>query len=185
MIGSLKQAWLVLILALGFGGTLAAVQISLSPIIEKNKQMKSVSRIPDLVPGADIGESEIVHIEGRRVYQARNAAGEHIGWVLPASGQGYADVIELLVGTNVDLSTITGISVLAQKETPALGDKITHDFFTDQFEGIPTQQPITLDKDGGPIVTITAATISSQSVCDITNKAVRQWKPELKNYEKQ
>jgi len=50
----IRQAWLVLALALAFGGVLAGVQVTLGPKIEVNKQNETYRQIPALVPGANV-----------------------------------------------------------------------------------------------------------------------------------
>ncbi len=176
----LFDAWLVIFLALGFGAALAGVHIGLSPKIEQNKLDKTLREIPQVVPGAVKEKSQPVEIESITVYKAFDETDKHIGWVVPAAGDGYADKIELLVGLNPDASQITGLAVLSQKETPALGDKIKAPDFRDRFRDKSTDQPLAVIKDGGAIEVITAATVSSRAVCDIVNSAVKQWRPKLK-----
>ena len=69
--------------------------------------------------------------------------------------------------------------VLSQKETPALGDGITKTPFRQRFVGAPTDRLLTVvkdapaaDADPSQVLALTAATISSQSVCDIVNRTV-------------
>ena len=61
--------------------------------------------------------------------------------MLPAHGQGFADRIDVLIGVNADVSTITGMYVLDQKETPGLGALITEEPFREQFRGVSTDAP--------------------------------------------
>ena len=172
----LRDAWLVLVLALGFGAALAGVQAQLSGRIAANKLDETLGTVSRLVPGATRGEA--VEMAGRTVYKAMDEQGTHVGWVLPAGGQGFADRVELLVGLSADLSKITGLYVLDQKETPGLGDKIRTDGWRKQFEGLSPIQPIGVTKvppaSGNQVVAITGATISSQSVAAIVNTDV-QW----------
>jgi electron transport complex protein RnfG len=175
----LVQGWLVITLALCFGAALAGVQISLSERIEENQKNKTLSRVPQVVPGAFQDHTEPIQIDGQTVYKAFDVDHHHVGWVVRASGQGYADVIDLLVGLDPEAQQITGISVLSQKETPGLGDAITTPEFQQRFAGLPTSADVAVDKDGGQIQAITSATVSSRSVCQIVNQAVDQWKDKL------
>ena len=50
--GYLRQAWLVLLLALLYGAALAGVQTTLGPKIAENKRDETYGVIPTLVPGA-------------------------------------------------------------------------------------------------------------------------------------
>jgi electron transport complex protein RnfG len=105
-----------------------------------------------------------------------NRDGELAGWVVKAGGQGYADKIELLLGLDPALDTITGLFVLEQKETPGLGNKIILAHWRGQFTGKQTGEPLTVQKGGDAspvgIDAITGATISSRSVTAIVNQVV-------------
>lgn len=175
------QAWLVILLSLAFGAALAGVQTSLSGRIAQNKQAETYTVIPQLAPGADESKTAEFILTGKdgkeaRVYQALASDGSPKGWVVPASGQGFGDVIELLIGLSPDLSTITGLYVLNQKETPGLGDYITGQDFRDRFKGRPTDKPIVIVKSepqaDNEVRAITGATISSESVSGIVNTAL-------------
>lgn len=206
----LGQAWLVLILSLVFGGTLAGVHVGLVDRIEANLRAETLGRIPELILGSDLDrQAEVVLIEdmlkvvrtdgpdmemlvtelsiaGHRVFEVVDGAGgERLGWVARGSGQGYADVIEILVGLDAQALEITGLYVLSQKETPALGDGITKAPFRQRFVGAPADRPIEVTKsaetatDPSRILALTAATISTQSVCDIVNSTVSEIRPEI------
>jgi len=181
----IAQGWLVILLALLYGGALAGVQIGLGPRIRENKRNETYEQIPRLVEGAVKERTEeiaVVDKTGRstRVYRASNGEGTLCGWVLPAAGPGFADRIELLVGLNAPMTVITGLFVLDQKETPGLGDYITGGDFRDLFRGKSTAKPLVVvvgDAEAGDqIKALTGATISSQSVADIVNEAIRNLK---------
>ena len=77
------------------------------------------------------------------------------------------------------MERIQGLFVLAQKETPALGDGITREPFRSRFVGQSTVRALEVSKDPGGggegrIQALTAATISSRSVCDIVNRTVAE-----------
>lgn len=177
----IAQAWLVLVLALGFGGSLAGVQTALSPRIEANKLAETLSQVPKLVAGAAGGERETV--AGQLVYRAQDDQGATVGWVVPASGQGFADRIEILLGLNADASIITGVYVLEQRETPGLGNKIIEDDWRGQYTGKSTTTPLRVVKTGAraehEIDAVTGATISSDAVTDIVNRTLEKLAEEL------
>ena len=178
--GYIRQAWLVLLLSLCFGGGLAGVQVALRDRIAQNKLAETLGQIPRLVPGASAGKAEI--IAGQTVYRALQA-GQVVGWVIPCGGQGFADRIEVLVGLDAGASTLTGVYVLEQKETPGLGNKIVEDDWRAQFAGLSALRPLRVARTGQAgdrqIDSITGATISSESVCEIVNQALGQWREEL------
>ena len=183
--GYIKQAWLVLVLAVVFGSALAGVHIVLQSRIDENKLNETYSQIPNLSRSGDkIAETsrtqEFVSADGKIAYKTFTADGEHIGWVIKADGQGFADRIELLIGLDASAGTITGLYVLDQKETPGVGNKIEDNNWRNQFVGKKTDEKLTVTKaapgTGSEIQAISGATISSQSVCDIVNKAVAEFR---------
>jgi electron transport complex protein RnfG len=187
--GYIRQAWLVILLAICYGGALAGVETTLGPKIAENKKNETYDKIPDLVPGADKQKTVEVTVEdatgdSQRVYKAIAADGRQLGWVLPAGGQGFADRIELLIGLDAQATRITGLYVLDQKETPGLGDYISGIDFQSRFQGAPTAEPLIAVK-GDPaapneIRAITGATISSESVAAIVNRAVADFKEPIR-----
>ena len=188
------QAWLVILLALLYGGGLAIVQTALSGRIAENKRNETYSVIPKLVPGADTSKTTEVLIRGEDgkdvlLYRAMGADEIPVGWVVPAGGQGFADRIEILIGLDAAASSITGLYVLGQKETPGLGDYITGEDFRNRFQNRPTERPLVIVKSDpagdNEILALTGATISSESVSGIVNAALdnlkaslRRWVPE-------
>ncbi len=186
----LIQAWLVLLLASTFGGTLAAVQLKLGPLVAENKTRETVAQIPELIwgatspdkPAAQKGEISIQNRlikAGQGFYLVYEALenGKCAGWVVKSTGQGYADRIELLIGLDGKCEKITGLFILDQKETPGLGNKIIGAPWRSQFIGKDTRIPLTAVRKGtmapDQIDAITGATISSGSVCRIINRTLQ------------
>lgn len=93
-----------------------------------------------------------------------------IGYAFLAIGKGYGGDINILVGLE-DKTTIKGITIITQNETPGLGTKITDSEFTDMFAGAAIDD-IGLTRDGGGIDAITGATISSRAVVDAVKAEV-------------
>ena len=176
----IAQAWLVILLSLCFGGGLAGVQVKLAGRIAANKLAETLGQVPVLVPGAERGEQQIV--ADKIVYRAA-AAGRHVGWVIPAKGQGFADRIELLLGVDAAVSRITGVYILDQKETPGLGNKIIESGWRGQFIGKSALATVAAITGGGAsgsqIDAVTGATISSESVCNIINATLAKMRPAL------
>ena len=176
----ITQAWLVILLALCFGGGLAGLDAKLSGQIAANKLAETLGQVPALVPGADKGDEQIV--DGQIVYRAVRG-GEPVGWVIPARGQGFADKIELLLGVDPAVQTITGVYILDQKETPGLGNKIIEDEWRGQFVGKSAGSRLVAITGGGAtgsrIDAVTGATISSESVCNIVNATLAKMRPAL------
>ena len=80
---------------------------------------------------------------------------------------------------------ILGTAVISASETPGLGDKIKSDW-ANQFKEKgwnPVEKPLSVNKDGGEVQAITAATISSRAFCDAVNRAAMAYQKVL-NVEK-
>ena len=189
---NLVQAWLVLLLALCFGGALAAVQVNLSSVIAANKLNETLGKVPELVWGAQTGDKKspadtsVVISPGTVTVQKsgktsvyplyRISRDERLaGWVIKAGGQGYAGKIELLLGLDSQAQKITGLFILEQKETPGLGNKISFADWRNQFIGKQSHPPLEVIKGKGQgtggqsIDAVTGATISSRAVTGIVN----------------
>ena len=170
-VGYLRQAWLVIALAVGSAILLTGVQAALQPLIERNRLEETLERIPELVPGAETGARDT--LAGAPAFRAM--AGERqVGWVLAAGGPGFADRIDVLIGLDSATERITGLYVLDQKETPGLGNRIVEPAWRAQFAGKSTALALHVGNgvEEGRIDAITGATISSESVCEIINRAL-------------
>lgn len=175
------DAWLVILLSTVFGGALAAVHVAWQPKIEANRLNDALAQVPVLVPGAARGEQKV--LGGVTVYRALDAAQMPVGWVVPASGQGFADRIDMLVAVDRKGDQITGLYVLNQKETPGLGDKIRDPKWRGQFNGKATLSPMKVvkKKASAPneIEALTGATISSAAVTSTINAAMKKFRDDL------
>ncbi|QTA86662.1 FMN-binding protein [Desulfonema magnum] len=198
---NLFQAWLVLLLATVFGTTLAGVQTKLGPVIEANKINETMEKIPTLTLGeaqaekmteqgnALVIEPRLIEISKNgikkfyTVYDAYYKDGTRAGFVAKASGQGYADKIELLLGLDADASTITGLFILDQKETPGLGNKVIEKHWRDQFLNQSSDKGLVVVKGKSEgsheIGAVSGATISSKSVTGIVNRTIADIKHQL------
>lgn len=181
MLKYIKQAWLVLLLALVFGVALSGVNAGLLPRIQENEIARQRTAAMKLIDGAEAAEAMTVELDAGpatvyAVYDSDDADTRTLlGWAVAAQGNGYADVIKLMVGLNADASALTGIEVLANNETPGLGNLITTESFRRHFEGKPSyvhlqaakgvDDPANLARD--EIAALSGATISSQAVCNI------------------
>lgn len=209
MIKYLKQGWLVIAISLVFGGLLAGVQIKLGPIIKNNQITKSYSRIPLLLLGKDKVEgakNEIasgkvaVNKDGKTIAELTvqtpetpldydvykvSEGGKQIGWVVLGKGNGYADEVVCLIGLSADIKTITGVSVISQKETPNLGSKLQSKW-ADQFAGKASSPALEVVKnksgkpDNNKIDAISGATISSDALTTIVNQTIAKFSDDVK-----
>lgn len=88
----------------------------------------------------------------------------------------FSGKFSIMVGFDAE-GVVLGTDVLEHNETPGLGDKINKEKdenFSPQFVGVnPAEKPLKVVKDGGDIVAITAATISSRAFCDAVERAYK------------
>lgn len=95
-----------------------------------------------------------------------------IGYGFVATGNGYGGEISILVGLE-DATTIKGIIILSNQETPGLGARIVEPVFTDQFIGLNIDD-VNLRDDGGQIDGISSASISSEAVVDAVRETAME-----------
>lgn len=117
---------------------------------------------------------------GARIYRAR-LQGAPAGVVLEAiAPDGYSGEIKLLIGIAVD-GTLTGVRVLAHKETPGLGDYIdlAHSDWIKNFDGLSLakvpEAGWKVKKDGGQFDYMTGATITPRAVIKAVHKALQYY----------
>jgi electron transport complex protein RnfG len=113
--------------------------------------------------------------------------GEPIGFAITGGEFGFQDIIDLIFGYDPETGTVIGMKVLANKETPGLGDKIVKDSaFVAEFDG--PEAPLAGVKSGratgaaNEVDMITGATISSRAVIAIINHRLERLGPMLEAY---
>jgi electron transport complex protein RnfG len=189
----IEQSWLLIAASFCFGLLIAVTDAALSPKIQENKATKLNRLTGELLPDAKKfveldAEIEVKLAGGKKekvkVYKAMSEAGECVGWSFNASGQGFADKIELVVAVDKNFEKIAGFNVLVSNETPGFGDRIKSSYYQDQFVGAPAEK-LQLVKTGDPqkidseIVSITGATVSSEAVIGIINTFLIQIKEHI------
>jgi len=107
--------------------------------------------------------------------------GAGIGYAFLAVGKGYGGDIDILIGLE-DETTIKGITIISQSETPGLGSRIAESSFASKFTGLSIGD-VALKQDGGQIDAITGATISSGAVVDAVRTTAMEKVKSLKERE--
>lgn len=133
----------------------------------------TLSRTPPA--GVDIGDVT-------KAYVGYDASGKQSGVAVQAVEPGFQAELTLMVGFDPANGALTGYTVLDQKETPGLGDKIDRDTaFRRQFVArvTPLKGNKAATSDPHMVQTITGATISSRAVIRIINNSVALWRPRL------
>ncbi len=172
---SLRLIIVLSVICAAAGLLLAAVnKITTAPIAaagrtEKLNAMQEVLPEFDNEPDTDcvtIPDSDAVFFVARKDGTFSGAAFE------VSSDKGYGGKIVLMVGVNA-YDEVQGIEILKQLETPGLGAKIESLEFKNGFPGRSlSQTKWAVQKDGGDIDQITAATISSRAVTEAIREGI-------------
>ncbi len=111
------------------------------------------------------------------VYRARRG-GEAVAVVIsPVAPDGYSGPIRLLVGILAD-GTVSGVRVVAHRETPGLGDKIEVERspwilgFSGTRLGDPPESAWAVRRDGGAFDQMTGATVTPRAVVKAVKNAL-------------
>lgn len=148
--------------------------------IEKAKELKKISAIKEVIPDFETMTEKTVKDESGNdmiVYTCLKG-NDMVGKAIQSySMNGFSGRIDVMVGFQPD-GTVTKTVVLQHSETPGLGDKMdaSKSGFSKQFWGkkvpeLQTDGVVRVNKDGGKIDAITAATISSRAFSDAIQRA--------------
>jgi len=143
------------LLGLSYGVTYEAIEGQKIVYLDEN--------LLQVFPDAD-------NFQEKEGYYIAVKGGEIKGYLTTLESGGYAGMIEILVGINLE-GELTGIRILDHEETPGLGGEATKPEFYEQFDGIKVND-IKLKQDGGEIDGITAATITSRAITKGVKEAV-------------
>lgn len=148
--------------------------------IEQNEREALLQQLAALLPAGsfdndplldvlDIHAPQALGAEHTQVYRARRN-GEVVAMVFsPVEASGYSGNIRLIIGVQAD-GKVSGVRVLAHKETPGLGDKIEIERsnwvhgFDGRSLGDPAADQWGVKRDGGIYDQFTGATITPRSI---------------------
>lgn len=144
------------------------------PLINEHQLKVQEKSILAVLPAIDdyqeVIKADLTFYEG---YQN----GKRVGVATIVSGGGFQGPIDLMVGTEPGSGKIYGVRVLNHQETPGLGAFISSDRFLTNFADKPfanfqvVKRPSTNPKE---VEAISGATISSQRVTELVEKAIAQ-----------
>ena len=158
------------------------------PLIEHHKLEALKAAISDVLPTYDYYDE--LEIEGTTLYIGRiENQDTPVGIAFKTEGSGFQGKISIMLGIEPTFTSITGMKVLEQIETPGLGTKIVEDpsnksnplWFSEQFVGVNIFPQINVVKNVKPstsneIQAISGATISSKAVVLILNENIQNTK---------
>ena len=190
----LEQSWLLIVAAVVFGALLAMTDAAWGPRIKQNQAAKfnklAGGLLKDAVTFEPVNQEITIPLNGTvypvDVKKGLDRHGNLVGWAFVCQGNGFADIIKLVVAVDAKFDKMEGFGVLSSNETPGFGDKITipGGFFQKQFMGAPVTT-LHLEKSGNPevidsqIVAISGATVSSTAVVRILNDFLLPVKKQL------
>ncbi|MBG0861327.1 MAG: RnfABCDGE type electron transport complex subunit G [Bacteroidales bacterium] len=168
---SLTLISLVSAACLGFVYELTREPIALSALNKKLDAIRQVVPEFDNNPNSEMFRLPTDEGDSLEIYPAKKG-GEIVGYAVNTwSQKGFSGLITLMAGFRTN-GTIMNITILDHKETPGLGTKMAEPEFKNQFnDKNPAEFILKVEKDGGPVDAITAATISSRAFCDAVQRA--------------
>ena len=175
------------------GAILATWDGVTKPMIEYHKLQALKAAISDVLPPYDNYEEK--DINGNKVYIGKiDGSMQPVGIAFKVEGSGFQGNISIMVGVDPSFTSITGIKVLEQIETPGLGTKIVEDpsnksnifWFPEQFTDVVIEPEIVVLKNKIPqkpneVQAISGATISSKAVVRILNDNIQNLKESYKS----
>ena len=145
---------------------LGLVNMVTAPVIAENARVKNEKAMAAVLPAS--GYTLVEYTGGDAnvlaMYEADGA-----GYVVQVECPGsFGGGLQAMVGVDAT-GTVTGVEIVKTAETSGLGANAGKDAFKGQFAGLTTAS---VTKDGGSIVPITGATITSRAVCAGVNIAI-------------
>ena len=102
-----------------------------------------------------------------------------------AKASGYGGDLGVMVAFDVETDKISGLAVTTHNETPGIGANVeTATDFKSQFVGLPAGAEPKVKNDGGDIIAMSGATITSRAVAAAVGKAAdlyQQMSADIKN----
>ena len=163
----IKLGFILFIITAIASGVLAYLNTLTQPIIEENQRVAQEKARKEVLPSAVTFEE----VEGELTYHIGKDAEENVvGYTFVASLYGYSSDVKTMVGVNTDL-VIEKIKIISQAETPGLGANCEKPEFQAQFSG-KQKSEMMVDKDGGTIVSLTGATITTRTIANSIKTAM-------------
>ena len=157
-------------------GILAYVNSVTEPKIAALKAEESIKSRQELIPDCDYEEMQVG--DDFSYYIATDKQSKELkGYTFTASKTGYSSKVQTMAGLDQDFKII-GIKIIDQSETPGLGANCSNVSFTDQFKG-KTQDQLLVDKDGGPIKSLSGATITSRAIASSLKEEIQIIKDDI------
>ncbi len=163
----LKLGFVLFIITAIASGVLAYLNTITQPIIEENQRVAQEKARKEVLPSAVTFEEVVSELT---YHIGKDADEQVVGYTFVASLYGYSGDVKTMVGINTDL-VIEKIKVISQAETPGLGANCEKPEFQAQFSG-KQKAEMKVDKDGGAIISLTGATITTRTIANSIRSAM-------------
>jgi len=157
----LRLGFVLLVITAVASGILAYINSFTEPIIIENQRKAKEEARMEVLPEA-VSFDSISYLNEEVIYAGKNNEGQIAGYTFVASLYGYSSDVKTMVGVTPDFK-VNKIKIIEQTETPGLGANCTKPEFQFQFEN-KNETVMLVDKDGGEIVSITGATITTRTI---------------------
>ena len=167
----LRLSLTLLIITAVVAALLAGVNSITAPRIQKAKEEKTQAAINEVLPG---GGQEIDFAGADTTGLVTKVYASDSGYAVEVTPSGFDNTITMMVGVNKN-GEIIGISIISHTETAGLGavaaaNTSAGDAFRNQFAGM--SGTVSVSNDGGEVIPLTGATITSRAVCEGINAAL-------------
>ena len=162
----LKLGFVLFLVCLGAALCLSLTYVFTQGRIEARALSEIEGSLKEVMPDAQGGFEKITKDDFGYYKAYKDEQRKDIsGYVIIVTGKGYGGAVATMVGVD-RRGVIKSIKILAQKETPGLGAKISEESFKSQFSG----------QDGRRIevMAISGATISSRAVTESVKEAIEK-----------
>ena len=161
---------ITLVVALVLGGVNAVTKDKIAANNEKTTEDALAALIPDCqsekldVAEGTMADGYNTSVEIGSAYKMTSSDGQLAGYCIEVKPTGFGGAVDTMVGILPD-GTIAGIQILScSSETPGLGANCTNESFYGQYAGQAADGSLKVEKDGGSVVALTGATITSRAV---------------------
>ena len=173
----LRLGLILLVFCAVAAGILAYLNTLTAPVIAERKANEEIDTRAELIPGAVF--TQHTSAEGDIYFTATSAedSTQVLGYTFVCAQKGYSSSVQTMVGVDPDFN-ILAVKVIDQAETPGLGANCQQASFTGQFKGLALPK-IKVDKDGGEIVSLSGATITSRAVANSVHDGIKAIQKDL------
>ena len=179
----LKLSGILGLIAMIMSFALAEIYIITSPEIARQLAEKTQKALQTVMPETKTGAiEEVKFADGKVNYYigySDTSKNDLVGYAFEAKKPGYSGDVISIVGIDTS-GIIKGIVVTRQTETPGLGAKCTINepfdgkkYSLQQFTG-KAAEDLKVDKDGGEIISITGATITTRTIAKSVKEKMEQ-----------